>query len=198
MTELALQKLAEELRNGNEARLDEVFLNAHQPCVAQLTKLTGSAADAEDLFMDAMWLFRGVLLKGKTPNAANINGYLFTIARNLFLKKTRDNEKWIHASADEKEVAQFLTKMANDTQEQEEFEFEGASEKEQRFAAVIQAFDSLGEQCRKLLEGFLLREIPLKDLQVPLGYNNYDTIRAAKYQCKKSLIEKFNRFYTAI
>lgn len=198
MTEAALQKLANELRNGNETGLDEVFVSAHQVCVAQLTKLTGSNADAEDLFMDAMWLFRSVLLKGKIPNASNINGYLFTIARNLFLKQTRNNEKWVHASADEKEVAQFLTKMANNAHEQEEFEFEGASEKEQRFTAVIQAFDSLGEQCRKLLEAYLLQEIPLKDLQVPLGYNNYDTIRAAKYQCKKSLIEKFNRFYTAI
>ncbi|OWY20234.1 hypothetical protein C7N43_21765 [Sphingobacteriales bacterium UPWRP_1] len=193
MTAQELTELQTQLQNGNEAGLDRVFLQAHPVCVAQLQKLTGSAADAEDLFMDAMWAFRQQLLRGKTLLATNLNGYLFTIARNLWLKQQKQPAKPVAVWADDRQMAPLLEKLAGAMQEQEEFELPGMTEQERRIAAVLRAFDALGEQCRKLLQGYLIDEIALKDLQVLLGYANYDTIRAAKYQCKKALIDKFNR-----
>ena len=193
MTELELQELVNELQSGNEKGLDKVFLSSYSACKAQLTKLTQSEADAEDLFMDAFWVLRGQLLQGKVQNALNLNGYLFTIARNLWLKQQQKEQRMVKASVDEKDVADFLTKISNNLEEQDEFELEGASEKEQNINAIVKAFGNLGEQCKKLLEGYLINNIPLKDLQTILGYNNYDTIRAAKYQCKKTLIDKFNK-----
>jgi len=193
MTEQELQELVKALQNGNEQVLDQIFLSSYPVCKVQLTKLTQSEADAEDLFMESFWVLRNQLLQGKIQSATNLNGYIFTIARNLWLKLQQKEQKMVKASVDEKDVAEFLTKITNQSDEVEEFEFEGATDKEQNIQAIIRAFGNLGEQCKKLLEGYLINNIPLKDLQISLGYNNYDTIRAAKYQCKKTLIDKFNK-----
>jgi RNA polymerase sigma-70 factor (ECF subfamily) len=73
----------------NEATFTTIYINNHQKLINFLYKKCGCKCESEDLAQEAFfkfWKNRGKVEKGKETS------YLFTIANNLFIDKTRRNK----------------------------------------------------------------------------------------------------------
>ncbi len=188
MTNEAFQRMAQELKAGNNQTLDTVFKKHYGYCVAWLQqKYQCEQPDAEDIFMDALLVFRAEVIKERVSNR-NIRGYLITVAKNIYLSRMRQ-QKVISVDAVEFSFGR------EDGLYDEEFnpllKAEAAAElneqQRQQQAAYREAWKKLGEPCKKLLKGFYIDKIKLKDLQGELGYKTYDTIKSMRRRCFNQL-----------
>ncbi len=191
MTDQQFDHLAEELKKGNSQALDVVFRAHFAYCVDWLVKKYRlDRPDAEDLFMDAMLIFRREMLRGKISNT-NLRGYLIRVAGNEFLQRQRKKQNAPLVSVDSIEYqlgmeAGLYDDDFNPLLKAELLEATETTE-QQRVKAFQQAWATLGEQCRKLLRRFYLEKAKLKDLQEEMGYSTYDTIKSIRRRCFNQL-----------
>ncbi|MEM7657009.1 MAG: hypothetical protein AAF399_12825, partial [Bacteroidota bacterium] len=95
MTDLAFQQLRTHISAGDPAGLKQVFEETHYYCVRTLMKKTRcDEADAEDLYMDAVLVFRENVLSGKLQQLSNLKTYVFGICWNLWRDFQRAKTKW--------------------------------------------------------------------------------------------------------
>ncbi|MGB0930607.1 MAG: RNA polymerase sigma factor [Chitinophagales bacterium] len=181
----------------NQTEFDKLFHEAHGYCIGYLIKITHSKADAEDVFMDAIAMFWVLYKKGKIKEKSNLKAYIATIAKRLWFEKKRKEEKHKEYSQPPKVVEQ---------QAEANIEINGfavfdlliKAETEQANNAQLQArkksfnavFRTLGKKCQQLLMSTIVYKIKMKELMGTLGYGSVQTVKDAKYRCKKILLKK--------
>lgn len=184
-------KLVLEFKEGNKTSLDEVFKDNYQYCVNWLIKKYDcTKADAEDIFMDALLVFRTEVLKGRVSDK-NLKGYLVTVSKNIYLQRIRKSSKNPRISLDTAEYAigketglydeDFDPLLKKETYQAEEEK--GINQ----LSAYKEAWEQLGDQCQKVLKGFYIDKIKLKELQHQLGYSSYDSIKSIRRRCFNQL-----------
>ncbi len=188
----------EQLLHGNSDFLGDLFTEHYENCVFALERRYSIARPvAEDCFMEAILLLRTKILKGNVQQN-NLGGYLYTSAKNVFLSRQKKEMRLASLPTEDQDwnfesFVDYLseTQVDYDPLVNAENAQELKAKKEKERKAILLAFENLGPKCQKLLKAYLLEERSLKSLQEPLGYKNYDAIKASKYQCKKALIRKY-------
>ena len=177
-----LHKIIEDARNQREssfaAFLKETFIRLKK----QLVSLTKSETRAEDIYIEAMQKFweRFVIQEHEPPK--NPEGYIYRICKNLWLMEKRDpwNRIVLKDSFKDHEVGTF---EESETNEQNEI----------RERSLQIALNAISSKCKKLMELSMDTSIKLVDCVELLGYETYQALIQAKYNCKKKLIkEVFN------
>ncbi|MEL6141601.1 MAG: hypothetical protein AAFQ37_05710 [Bacteroidota bacterium] len=193
MTKREFEALASELKNGENRLLDRVFLKHRTKCIAWLRKKYDcTLPDAEDIFMDALLVFRGEVIKGGFDNR-NIGGYLTTVAKNIYLQRLRKAKQGTTLPLDQQSVEYLVGKQEGlysddfDPLLRKEAEQAIGEKQKARIAAYRAAWSKLGLPCRKVLTGFYIDKIKLKELQVSLGYSSYDSIKTIRKRCFNQL-----------
>ncbi|MEN0004336.1 MAG: sigma-70 family RNA polymerase sigma factor [Bacteroidota bacterium] len=172
---------------------DQFVVKAHEQCIPSLIKLTGSRADAEDVLMEALYKLWINLESGKVKHQANLKGYAFTMAKNIWINQKRksvreystdphelplhENQPMPYASGEEFDPIVF--------QEEEEA---ALSLKLQEEKALHKALKKLDTSCKNLLTNFIVKKYSLKKLQEKMGLASTNAVKTAKYRCKKKLI----------
>ncbi|MCB0642122.1 MAG: sigma-70 family RNA polymerase sigma factor [Phaeodactylibacter sp.] len=174
------------------------LLKAHAYCLPKLNRLTQSAADSEDVFMEAAYQFWKDLQSGKIKNQRNLKALLFVMAKNRYisLQRKRKRKSLQEHSTDPQLI--HLESAAHQPQgnipdplvEQEEAAAE-AQVQQHRQQAFDRALQQLDAKCRELLLRFIVEKERLKDLAQSLGYPSVDAVKMAKYRCKEKLVEGF-------
>lgn len=200
-----LEELKKRLLAGDVTVMDDVFRQHRTKCVQTLiSSFQIDRPMAEDCFMEALWLFQKQLKLGKL-NSSNIAGYLYTTSKNVLLNRKRKEIPYLPLPEGKEEWQ--LESFAHRLQEeqvhynplqQEEVREASGSETSKKRQAIVLAFEDLGEKCKKLLKSYLVDGQSLKSLQVELGYSSYNAIKASKYQCKKTLIRKFEEQFNKL
>jgi len=191
MTTREIERAIKSIQNGDNKPLDDIFSAYYAYCVNWLlNKYSCTQADAEDLFMDAMLIFRTQVIHGKV-DARNIKGYLITVAKNIYLQRLRRKNIDVEYLPDQLEYI-----LGKDTGLYDE-DFDPLLKKEQinlaqevdkqKYLAYQDAWKKLGEKCQNLLKRFYIDRVKLKDLQEELGYGSYDSIKSTKLRCFKQL-----------
>jgi|GEM_PF-6480003 len=185
MTKNELKKIVDSARIGDEFPFDQFFENTFKNLLPKLTQLTTSRDNAQEVFVTSMYKFweRFVINQEELPH--NSIGYIYIMCRNTWLlenKRLKSNIPFDH--------------IANKHQSSEEDEFDLNNEIEHkmqdellRHKALTTAIESLSPKCKKLIEAELDKK-KLKGLQNELGFNNYQALVQAKYNCKKRLVKK--------
>jgi len=193
MTDKRFEKLIEDLKNGENQLLDDLFVTHNTYCITWLIKkYQCSRADAEDIFMEALLAFRVEALKDRVSNT-NIQGYLVTIASRIYLNSLRTNKKKPQLPLDIDAVDYHLGKkegIYNDSFNpliKIENEAHLSNEQKNKVEAYKNAWQQLGKPCQALLKGFYIDKIKLKDLQKQLGYSTYDTVKSIRRRCFNQL-----------
>ena len=193
MTNKEFNDLKEALVSGDNTALDSVFRAHYQACVAWLQKKYNcEQSDAEDLFMDALLVFRKEVIQGRVTNK-NIRAYLITVAKNIFLQRKRKKGLNLEVSVEEMESiigkeAGLYDESFNPILKAEVEEME-ARKLASQYKAFQLAWEKLGEPCKKVLKGFYIDKIKLKELQIILGYSSYDSIKSIRRRCFNQLKE---------
>ncbi len=184
MTESELQELRDQIRKGDDKGLRLVFEQTHRYCTRTLVKKTGvNTEDAEDLYMDALLIFRENLLSEKLQQLSNLQTYLFGICYNLWRDLNRAREKWAKES---NEVERQLLLILG--QEAAPFEQTEAELMREQINHVTLALNKLGETCRKLLTYVYVEQLPHREIAQLLGMSGPEVVKVTRHRCYQQWI----------
>lgn len=140
---------------------------------------SGSEQDAKDIYQETIIIVYEKLRFGNTTLTCSLKTFIYSIARNLWLKKLSKNHKK-SISLDDHES--FLD-LSDDMQQ--------ATNNEHLYLKIEQAMETLGEPCRSLIEDFYLKGLKLTSITEKYAYNNSDTAKTQKYKCLMRLKRMF-------
>lgn len=181
-----LEKIIYQARLGNELPfngfLKDIFLRLRP----KLVSLTNSDQETEEIFLLSMQKFweRFVINEESLPQ--NPVGYVFIMCKNAWLMSKRHpwNAVLLKENIGDHQITQETSyNLADEPKEYLELEW-------LKKRALSEALDTLSPKCRTLMQSEIDPNIRLKDLQKSLGFNNYQALVQAKYNCKKRLIKK--------
>lgn len=140
---------------------------------------SGTDQDAKDIYQETIIIVYEKLRFGNTTLTCSLKTFIYSIARNLWLKKlNRTNKKSVSIEENES----FLD-LSDDLHQ--------AQNNEHLYLKIEQAMESLGEPCRSLIEDFYLKGLNLASITDKYAYNNSDTAKTQKYKCLMRLKRMF-------
>ena len=107
--------------------------------------------------------------------SCTIKTYLYSIARNLWLKEIRDNKQRNKIVDFEKYVEVGVESESIDTKE------------DNRSELVKTAMASLGAKCREILLSFYYMNKKMDEIANDMGYTNAANVKNQKYKCMQKL-----------
>ncbi|MEW7292973.1 RNA polymerase sigma factor [Aquimarina sp. 2304DJ70-9] len=175
-------------QKGNELPFTTFFDHTFQKLKSKLLSLTKSKNDSQEVFIISMQKFweRFVINQEEPPH--NSIGYIYMMCKNAWLMQKRNKANNMMSI---EESPEFLYTKEIDVQSNT-IEEVIANEGEEllKHQTLAEALKLLSSKCRALIENELDNDRQLKDLQEEFGYNNYQALVQAKYNCKKRLILK--------
>ena len=165
--------------NNDKAAIEAVYKENYSLIQYFVTNNNGSFDDARDVFQEAMiTLYEKVQLEHFTLSC-QIKTYLFSICKNLWLKRLQQMGKYSAPLSAQEETISV---------EEDLDQFE---KKDAAFAIMDRALNSLGEPCKSLLEGYYLNKKGMQELASQFGYTNADNAKNQKYKCLMRLKKLF-------
>ncbi len=162
----------EGLRQSEPAVLRALY-KQHFPSVrAHVVHNSGTAADAEDMFQEAIAVLWLRVKEGTLVEAADPGAFLFRVAKNKWLDHLR--------SAAHKHMR---VVPVEHIPERTSEEAAGTEERLQRLHTVYEAMD---ERCRNVLGRFYFERQDLATIAAAMGVEE-ESIRTIKYRCMMKL-----------
>ena len=169
----------------NDSRAVEALYKSHFSMIQHfVTNNNGSFDDARDIFQEAMITLYEKVQLDNFALTCQIKTYLFSICKNLWLKRLQQMGKYSAPLSAQEETISVEEDM-------DQFE-----KKDAAFAIMDRALNSLGEPCKSLLEGYYLNKKGMQELANQFGYTNADNAKNQKYKClvrlKKLFFAQYN------
>ena len=133
---------------------------------------SGSTEQAEDIFHDIIIKLMVKVRKGDLADKLDVNGYLFVMARNLWITTVGRNAKF--------SVVDVMMERADSPAVDNSLELE---------RVVNEVLDQLGDICRELLRLTYFDNVSLKVAAETMGLSSADVARTYHYRCKKKLLD---------
>ncbi len=140
---------------------------------------SGSKEDAQDVIQETMMALIEMIQAKKYRVEASISSVLYAIAKNIWMKKV--NKHSTDASRDYNWLS---------TQQAQQADVQWAIEKTEAMEKVAALFESLGDNCKKLLTYFYFEERNYGEILALMQYDNEQVLRNKKSKCMKALTEK--------
>ena len=164
----------------NDSKAVEALYKSHFSMIQHfVTNNTGSFDDARDIFQEAMITLYEKVQLDNFGLTCQIKTYLFSICKNLWLKRLQQMGKYSAPLSSQEETISV---------EEDLDQFE---KKDAAFAIMDRALNSLGEPCKSLLEGYYLNKKGMQELSSQFGYTNADNAKNQKYKCLMRLKKLF-------
>ena len=177
--ELNEQALLKGLAN-NDSKAVETLYKSHFSSIQHFVlNNNGSFDDARDVFQEAMITLYEKVQSNSFVLTCQIKTYLFSICKNLWLKRLHQLGKYSGPLSSQEETISI---------EQDMREFD---KKEASFEIMHRSLNSLGEPCKSLLEGYYLNKKGMQELAADFGYTNADNAKNQKYKCLMRLKKLF-------
>ena len=161
------------LRNDRNSAFQEIYARFYGMIAHLIRQNSGTESDAEDIFQDTVVVLYEQVQSANLTLTCTLKTYVYSIARNLWLKELRKRKSFAKWKDYEKHV---------------EIDHSGGDEVEDgRMERVTMAIKNLGEKCRSILTLFYYHNKDMKDIAEELGYTNSDNAKNQKYKCMKQL-----------
>jgi RNA polymerase sigma factor (sigma-70 family) len=158
----------------------EVLYKKHYSTVLHLViSNNGTEHDAKDLYQETVLVVYEKFRYGNTELSCSLKTFIYSIARNLWLKKLKtmgsgnvsitDNESFLNLAEDN----------------------ENADNNEKIYQQISGALINLGEPCRSLIEDFYIKGLSMVSITEKYAYSNSDTAKTQKYKCLMRLKKMF-------
>lgn len=171
-------ELVNKLKRGDRKVVEELYQNAFSYCSKVILQNNGSMDDAKDLFQEALIVLFKNVRKDDFQLNCNVKTYLYSVMRNLWLKRIHVN-KTSGKTVELKDEHQDFLVIDN-----EDFQFK--SIQEERYQLVNEAFQTIKDDCRSLLMNYYFKKIALKEIAVMMEYT-YQFAKVKKNRCMTHL-----------
>ena len=172
------QQLITLLRSGDTSPLKFLFEQYGPYCQRLLQQQTDCPPEvAEDVFMEALLVFRRNVLEEKVKIVNYPKTYLYTICYYLYRAGQQQQQR---QTRQQPEVARALYRENQDLPEHEQLEQEAILRRQNR--RVMAAFERLGPRCRQLLRYFYVENKSLQEI-AELMQRSADSVKSSRYRC---------------
>jgi RNA polymerase sigma factor (sigma-70 family) len=168
MPELSDDLLVDKLKSEESASF-ELLYKFYFPTTANFIRQnSGSSQDAEDIFQETVIILLKKVRQPEFVLTASLKTYLFSISRNLWLKKLR-GDKYAVIAADHS-----LLETQDFPLDQEE------NAREEKLTTWLQKITA---NCRRILKAIFYFNEPIDNLMKKMGWKNKHTAANQKYKC---------------
>jgi len=176
-------KIVDALKRNDTKALNRLYSNNYWKIESLVLKNNGSKAHAKDIYQEAfLTLWQNVKQdKFKPRSESSINGYLYTIAKNKWMDVLRS--KAYSKTIVESQMAYFEIK------DDEDHGIDDNILKDNRIEKLMQAFKTLGSDCKTLLRKFYFEKLSMKNIAKDFELDAAST-RNKKYRCMQKLRQK--------
>jgi len=163
--------LLEQLRTGENTAFDHLYSSCFPSIVHYIRQNNGSEQDAEDIFQEAVIVLLGKIRQPGFILTSSLKTYLFSIAKNLWLKELRR----VRLMAVSNEL--FSPEVPDHTTEPEDHSMQKLS----GWLKKITAY------CQRILSALFYHNIPMDRLMLKMGWKNKHTAAQQKYKCLQQI-----------
>lgn len=159
--------LLDKLRTEESASFNLLY-KFYFPSIANyIQQNNGTNQDAEDIFQESIIV---LLSKVRQPNftlTSSLKTYLFSISKNLWLKKIRADKKFAtESNFDDIELQNNDEYIANNNEEK-----------------LTTWFEKITANCQRILKALFFLNEPMDNLMIKMGWKNKHTASNQKYKC---------------
>ncbi len=159
----------------NQHVLNALYKRTLPKVKSLIRKMNGGEDDALDIFQEAVIVFYREVKLNKMKEDTNIDGFIYTVARNLYLNKLRVTNR--QESFDYSEEALYAEKPS----------VERHLEMKDSENEMMKLLESLGDKCKELLKALIFDELDYQEVALKLGFASGDVVKTQKHRCKKKL-----------
>ncbi|MBX2905341.1 MAG: sigma-70 family RNA polymerase sigma factor [Taibaiella sp.] len=170
MPELLEAELTTLLRKNDTAAFKRLYDDSYPAIAAYVVKNSGNEQDAEDTFQEAMLILVQNLRKPGFVLTSSAGTYLYSVSRNIWLKRLRDNNTV--ATPYEEDLHGDLLQESG-----------GQDPNHRRHSLLDRALARITSHCRHLLINIFLDNEPMERLMKRMGWKNKHTAANQKYKC---------------
>ncbi len=170
------KEIVEAIKGGkNQWVLNTLYKRTLPKIKNLIRKMNGSDEDAQDIFQESVIIFYREVKLNKLLDNTNIDGYIYTVARNLYLNKLRIVNRMVELK--ESDGNDFAEKPAIERH----LEFKDSEND------MMQLLTKLGEKCKEILKALAFEELDYQEVADKLGFASGDVVKTQKHRCKKRL-----------
>jgi len=158
------------LKNEDNASFEVLYKSCFPSVASHITQNFGSTKDAEDIFQEAIIVLLQKIRHKDFVLTSSLKTYIFAIARNLWLKRLRDNKL---IPVDNPAYYQRETESVT-------FELQSQSTKEEKLASWL---TKITENCQRILKAIFFYNEPMGSLMQKMGWKNKHTAANQQYKC---------------
>lgn len=168
MPEIADNILLDKLRMEENDAYDLLYRIHFPSTAAYIKRNSGNDQDAEDVFQESILV---LLDKFRQPDfilTSSLKTYLFSISKNLWLKKIRSNKNLIlGGNIDEIETMNFDSESIQNCDEEK----------------LTTWLYKITVNCQRILKAIFFLNEPMDRLMLKMGWKNKHTASNQKYKC---------------
>jgi RNA polymerase sigma factor (sigma-70 family) len=168
-------RILDMIRKGDEKALVLLHESNKKLISTFIARNNGTHDDYEDMLQEALVVLWERVRSGRFEYSSKLSTFLFGIVKNIWLRRLAKARREIPTDLQSDEQTDPGASILDTLIENEET------------AAVRNALERIGEQCKKLLLLFYWEECSMEEIAGKMGFANADTVKSKKYQCKKSL-----------
>ncbi|MEM6317092.1 MAG: sigma-70 family RNA polymerase sigma factor [Bacteroidota bacterium] len=171
-----------QLKAGEGLAFKQLYKNVFPACSNLILNNNGTMNDARDVFQESLMILVKNLRKERFELSCSIKTYLYSIMRNLWLKRLGKNNKGgLSLVMDDPSDTEYVIIQ--------EDELEEKHEKEKQLNMVADILKNFKEDCRKILTAFYFKKQSMKEIAAAMDYTN-QFIRVKKVRCMDALKKK--------
>jgi len=162
---------------GSNTVISVLYDRTYSKIKAHILRNSGSVDDANDVFQDAMVILFQHVRDGKYKEEYDIDAFMFTICKNLWVKQAVKNKKVQALDGQENYLSDSTLSVLD------------VIESDDRKELLKNLLKSLGKNCQKILSLSIYYKLSMKEIAVKLNMANEDVVKATNYRCKQKLIK---------
>lgn len=169
----------EGLRHNQDVVLRALYKKYYNLVLKFVVNNSGSSEAAADIYQETIIvLYENVQKPGFELNC-QLQTYIFSIARRLWLKQLRNSGHTLRFKDDEEEVVDVSDELSEHLKKESDIEKMNA------------CMEELGEPCKTLLKDFYVYRLSMEAISEKFGYTNADNAKTQKYKCLQRLKRNF-------
>ena len=170
----------EGLRHNQDVVLRALYKKYYNLVLKYVVNNSGSSEAAADIYQETIIvLYENVQKPGFELNC-QLQTFIFSIAKRLWLKQLRNNGHTLRFKDDEEEdVVDVSEEMTEHLKKESDIEKMNA------------CMEDLGEPCKTLLKDFYVYKLSMEEISEKFGYTNADNAKTQKYKCLQRLKRNF-------
>lgn len=148
----------------------ELLYNLYFTTIAGFIKQnSGNDQDAEDIFQETIIVLLNKVRRPEFVLTSSLKTYLFSISKNLWLKRLRDYKPAVLLTDDHilSETPDLLPQQEEDT----------------NIEKVVTWLQKITIHCQRILKAIFYLNEPLDSLMIKMGWKNKHTATNQKYKC---------------